>query len=214
MKVFKDTGNMVQSAHFGWQKNKDLALYGLREGYKNSADELVEILLDNQNDIKKLDTYIFPVLFSYRHSIEISLKHIYLRAYGKIPIGGHNLLELWDIIKKEIIDKLINSYDFIEQVKEHKNDFIKYSLDAISFTKFRLLIKELQEANQNNDEVNPKIKQVDQNAEVWRYLMSADSELFFKFSHSIDYVNLKESINYIYEVLDFIYHIVDKYLSS
>lgn len=42
MKVFKETGYMEQSAHFGWQ-NKDLALYGLREGYKNSADTLVEL---------------------------------------------------------------------------------------------------------------------------------------------------------------------------
>ena len=37
---------MEQSAHFGWQ-DKDQALYGLREGYKNSADELVGIALDN-----------------------------------------------------------------------------------------------------------------------------------------------------------------------
>ena len=37
MKIFVDTGEMDQSAHFGWQ-NKDEALYGLREGYKNSAD--------------------------------------------------------------------------------------------------------------------------------------------------------------------------------
>ena len=63
---------MEQSAHFGWQ-DKDQALYGLREGYKNSADELVEIALDNGNNPKILDTFIFPILFSYRHSLEISL---------------------------------------------------------------------------------------------------------------------------------------------
>lgn len=178
MKVFEDTGNMEQSAHFGWQGNKDLSLYGLREGYKNSADELVEILLNNKYNVKKLDTYIFPILFSYRHSIEISLKHIYLRAYGKVPAGGHNLLTLWDTIKKEIIDELINSDDFIKQVKEYKNHVVEQPLNGISLTQFRSLIKELQESNQRNDEVNPQIKQVDQNAEVWRYLMSADGELF------------------------------------
>ena len=72
MKIFKDTGLMKQSVHFGWQ-DKYQALYGLREGYKNSADELVEIVLDNGNDPKILDTFIFPILFSYRHSLEISL---------------------------------------------------------------------------------------------------------------------------------------------
>lgn len=69
MKIFKDTGLMEQSAHFGWQ-SKDSALFGLREGYKNSADDLVEIAISDGNDIKTLDTYIFPILFSYRHSIE------------------------------------------------------------------------------------------------------------------------------------------------
>ncbi len=54
MKIFKDTGLMEQSAHFGWQ-DKDHALYGLRVGYKNSADELVGIALDNGNNPKILE---------------------------------------------------------------------------------------------------------------------------------------------------------------
>ena len=79
MKIFVDTGEMDQSAHFGWQ-NKDEALYGLREGYKNSADELVEIAVNSGGNPKILDTFIFPILFSYRHCLEISLKHPYLRV--------------------------------------------------------------------------------------------------------------------------------------
>ena len=73
MKVFKESGYMEQSAHFGWQ-DKDEALFGLREGYKESADRLLEIALENGNNIKILDTFIFPIMFLYRHSIEISLK--------------------------------------------------------------------------------------------------------------------------------------------
>lgn len=53
MKIFVDTGEMDQSAHFGWQ-NKDEALYGLREGYKNSADELVEIAVNSGGNPKIL----------------------------------------------------------------------------------------------------------------------------------------------------------------
>ncbi len=213
MKVFEETGIMSQSAHFSWQ-NKDQALYGLLEGHKNSADELVEIVLNSGENIKKLDAYIFPIIFSYRHSIEISLKHIYLRVYGQLPSGGHNLLTLWDTINKEIVEKLISSNDFIEQVKQYKKHFFEYSLNGISLDKIRLLIKELQEANQRVEEVKTTRKQIDQNAEVWRYLISTDGELFFKCSHSIDYVSLKESIDYLYEVLGFIYFIVDEYLSG
>ena len=202
MKIFAYTGVMEQSAHFGWQ-NKDEALYGIREGYKNSADELVEIVINKGSNIKKLDTYIFPIMFSYRHAVEISLKHIYLRAYGKIPSGGHSLLDLWDNVKREVIDDMINSEEFLEQVKEYKSNFMKYSLEGISIDKIRLLMKELQEVNQIDDEINPQNKQADQNAEVWRYLISTDEQLYFKFSHSVDYIVLKEGMNYIYEVLDF-----------
>lgn len=55
---------------------------------------------------------------------------------------------------------------------------------------------------------------MDQNAEVWRYLISTDENLFFIQGHSIDYLVLKDSIGQIYEVLDYIYYIVDEYLSS
>lgn len=48
-------------------------MYGLREGYKNSADELVEIAVNPGGNNKILDAYIFPILISYRHCIEISL---------------------------------------------------------------------------------------------------------------------------------------------
>ncbi len=151
----------------------------MQEGYKNSADDLVAIALSNGNDIKTLDTYIFPILFSYRHALELSLKHIYLRARGCMPKGGHDLLALWGIVKKEIIDGMINSNEFIEQVKAYKEDFVKYSLHGISVDKVRLLLKELQEANQKTLEIDTSRKQIDQNAEVWRYLISTDDELFF-----------------------------------
>lgn len=204
---------MERSAHFGWQ-DKDQALYGLREGYKNSADELVEIALDNGNNPKILDTFIFPILFSYRHSLEISLKHIYMRARGTMLKGGHSLLDLWDSVKKEIIDDMICSEDFINQVKMYKEDFFKYSLNGINLQEIRKMLQELQEANQKRDEIKNNVRQVDQNAEVWRYLIRMDDSLYFTCGHSIDYTILKDGINHIYEVLDFVYHIVDEYLSS
>lgn len=213
MKIFLESEKMEQSAHFGWQ-NKDLALYGLREGYKNSADDLVEIAIENGTP-KTLDTYIFPILFSYRHCLEISLKHIYLRCFGKLPKGGHNLLTLWDEVKREVIDDFINNKSAVENVKSYKENFVSYSLEGISLSKVRLLLKEFQEANQRDFErINPSEKQTDQNAEVWRYLISTDNDLYFTSSHSIDYLALKESISFLYEVFDFIYHIIDEYLSS
>lgn len=63
-------------------------------------------------------------------------------------------------------------------------------------------------------EIDISNKEIDQHAEVWRHMISMDNQLYFRCSHSIDYLVLKESLNYIYDVLDFIYYIVDEYLSS
>ncbi|MBG0764292.1 MAG: hypothetical protein H0S78_05285 [Tissierellales bacterium] len=204
---------MEQSAYFGWQ-SKDLAPYGLREGYKNSADDLIKLAIENGTP-KTLDTYIFPILFSYRHSLEISLKHIHLRCFGRLPKGGHNLLALWDEVKKEVIDGFIKNEFPIKDVKKYKENFVLYSLEGISLSKVRLLLKEIQEADQREFErKNPSEKQTDQNADVWRYLISTDNDLYFTNGHSIDYPSLKEGVSYLYEVLDFLYHITDEYLTS
>ena len=221
-KIFVTTDNMGHAAYFGWQ-NKRQALYGLREGYKNSADNLVDLVINGDCDSKMLDTYIFPIMFLSRHSLEISLKHIYQRCYGKLPEGGHDLLTLWFTVKRDVIDKFIISEEFVESVKARKENFISYSLDGVSLSKIQLLFQELQEANQTPTESNPQTKQVDQKAEVWRYLMAKEDKaieeekkerLFFTSDHFIDYIELKKTIDDIYNALDFIYDIVDDYFSS
>ena len=213
---------MGHAAYFGWQ-DKGQALYGLREGYKNSADDLVSLVINSNCDSKMLDTYIFPIMFLYRHSLEISLKHIYQRCYGELPEGGNDLLTLWFTVKRDVIDKFIISEEFVESVKARKENFTRYSLDGISLSKIQLLFKELQEANQTPAESNPQAKQVDQKAEVWRYLMTKEDkaieeekkeQLFFTSDHFIDYIELRNTIDHIYNVLDFIYDIVDDYFSS
>ena len=208
MKIFKDTGVIQQSAYFGWQ-DKDKALYGLREGYKNSANDLVNIVLENGNNNKILGTYIFPILFSYRHSIELSLKHIYMRAKGKLPKGSHDLIALWGNVKKEVIDELSNLDELDEKIVVYKR-----RMSDVPFSKIANLLKELQKKKQKGVEVNPSRKQVDQQAAVWRYLMTTDSELFFSCSHSIDYTAVKEAFNFLYDVLDYIYIMTDECLSS
>ncbi|MEW6698676.1 MAG: hypothetical protein ACOY35_00010 [Bacillota bacterium] len=66
-KIFIGGENEYSRAYYGWQDG-DLALFGLKEGYKNSADDLINVALVKgaKGDIKTLDTYIFPILFCYR----------------------------------------------------------------------------------------------------------------------------------------------------
>ena len=128
-KIFLEGEDPNARAYYGWQDG-GLALFGLKEGYKNSADNLVDIALNegSKGDIKTLDTYIFPIIFCYRHSLEISLKQIYFRFYCDLPNGKHDLIMLFDNIKEKVID-VFNSSNFIENVKEYKKKFIKYSTD-------------------------------------------------------------------------------------
>ncbi len=199
-KVIIEGKKLHERAYLGWQR-KDMSLYGVRQGYLDSANDLVEIAMreGSKGDIATLDMYIFPIFFLYRHSIEISIKNIYHRFYGKIPKGGHNLLVLWDKISKEVIAYL-DDPEFIENVKSYKDKFIKFSLDGINFDELRAMLKE--------------INGIDEQSDVFRYLLDKNGELYFKDWEYIDYPNLKESMNYLYEVLDFIHTIVDEYLSS
>ena len=65
-------------------------------GFKRS----VEILLENVKSTYEVNTVIFPILFLYRHYVELSLKEVigygrYLDGNSKTPTGGHNLEILW-----------------------------------------------------------------------------------------------------------------------
>lgn len=199
-KIFIEGSDYFARAYLGWQDNYT-ALWGLKEGYKKSADELVNIALEKgaKGDISILDTYIFPILYLYRHSLEISLKSIYFRFYGKLPEGQHDLLILWDNVKEKVID-VFNSQEFILQVKEYKKQFIKLSTDDIDFHEIRRLLCELQG--------------VDNKADVWRYLMNKKGALYFTESEFVDYKNIKLIIGDLFDKFDFFYYIISEYLSG
>ncbi|WP_083258704.1 hypothetical protein [Cellulosilyticum sp. I15G10I2] len=54
----------------------------------------------------------------------------------------------------------------------------------------------------------------DNKADVFRYLLDKEGELYFTDSKYIDYPNLKESMECIYDVLEYLYMVTDEYLSN
>lgn len=181
--IFRDENKYLGSAYIGWQDQGD-AFEGIQKGYKNSADDLVNLVLEKgeQGRIEVLDTYIFPIVHSYRHSIEISLKKIYYRAYGKNTQFSHSIKNLWEkfLKNKLLLDLKIN------------------------------LKKEL---IQEIDKLIGDLEGVDRRGDVWRYLIDKNGEEYFKTQQKIDYINLKENVNKLYEDLDYIYYLVDRKLS-
>ncbi len=194
-------GKLIQErACLGWQ-DYNSSLYGLKTGYLNAANELVESALQkgSKGNIKVLDTYVFPVLFLYRHSIEISIKAIYFRCFNEIANGQHDLIILWDKLRQDVIEKIEDPI-FIEKVKEYKENIHKYSFSDIDLKEIRNMIIE--------------INKTDKKSDAFRYLMNKNKELYFTTRKFIDYPNLKKNFNYLFEIMDYIYFVVDEYLSS
>lgn len=87
----------------------ELALFYLIEGYREASFVLIEELLNNHNqDWLKIDSFIYPVIFNFRHYLEIIIKDT-LRYYRLInnevlndQIGfknTHSLKTLWSELK-------------------------------------------------------------------------------------------------------------------
>lgn len=199
--LFLTSTNSDDCATFGWQ-SPDQALWGVKEGFKNSAVDLVKkaVREGRNNNIRVLDTYIFPIMYLYRQSLEVSLKNIYLRCFGKIPGGGHNLSIIWQKVYQEIIKDHIQNEEFLERVKKHKQNFHKFSMDGIDFQKITTVFNEIQ--------------QFDSKADVFRYMVDKDGKTYFNQNQYINYKNLKGVMNEIYEILDYIQQVIDEYMSS
>jgi len=198
-KIFVEGENQNERAYIGWQ-DEGLSLQGVKMGYKNSANVLVDKAIEQGNGgrIDILDTYIFPIIFLYRHSIEISLKHIYFRVCGKLPGGGHDLLTIWDKIDKDIFNYFSDINNIEEINKQYETNKQPFFISSVEKNEIKKLLKELQAD--------------DTHCEIWRYLINKKGRLYFSEWDFIDYRNLKNTLNWLYEELEGIYYYLDDML--
>lgn len=89
-----------------WQRNASIARHGherlvlMMSGYKTAADLMVEHAARSSYD---RDVLVFPIVFNYRHFIELSLKYL-IATYGRtVNIEPnwqtHDLAKLWLTLK-------------------------------------------------------------------------------------------------------------------
>ena len=93
-KPFTKSANRHRNATIDEYRHYRLEL--MIEGYKKAADLLVERAKQVRQD---QDVLIFPIIFNYRHFIELSLKYL-IATYGKlvnteVNWKTHNLSEHW-----------------------------------------------------------------------------------------------------------------------
>ena len=216
MKIFNDTqGNVdayYETAYYGWQ-NPRQALIGLCDGYKEAADQLVDYVLAAHNNIKIRDQFIFPIIFNYRHSIEILLKLIYMRGENKLCSGGHNLLSIWSAVNQDIINGILCNEEFINHMRTENPKLTPPDVKKLELNKIKEMLRELQKSTRNKKEIK-EYSSNDEKADVWRYLISKEGILYFSEEHGIYYPSLKEGIEELFSRLKYLYDVVDQFLSA
>ena len=89
-----------------WQNNACLGFYGenmdcYARGYKKAADTLAEEVIRTSSN---QDILVYPILFLYRHYLELRLKEIVMNGRRLLGNGhgfptNHQLGSLWSIVK-------------------------------------------------------------------------------------------------------------------
>jgi len=140
-KVFIPTGDYYEIAYLGWGDVRT-HFAGYIMGYKKAADVLVTYALKS-NDIKILDTFVFPICFNYRQYLELIMKDMYMKYSGdpkevqetKIKKMNHSLLKAWNVIKP-ILERYCDSEEEakdMQAVEEYIKDFHNTDNDAEKF---------------------------------------------------------------------------------
>lgn len=93
-------------SHFGWEGVDAFAFYRMSDAYWDAAKVLLDKMESNPNKIEITDGLIYPLFFSYRHSVETYLKAL-LFGHGtqnekerkEYIDKGHSLEGLWEILE-------------------------------------------------------------------------------------------------------------------
>ncbi len=185
IELFKCNGNIDKNAYPNWRRTSypNMNFYKYAEMFKSSGDKLIDSIRDNKH--KAADEIINPTLYLYRHSIELFLKAILVTdylledyKYHKIQdkLQGHSLESLWSKT-----DHVIRKY-YKSDVKEDKKPL----------TDARKAVNEL--------------AGIDTDSTTFRYPYDRELKKQVvadgKSSYAIDYINLKNEFNNLYEFLE------------
>lgn len=173
------------------------------EGYREATRELLINLLKDENiDWLKIDSKIYPIIFLFRHYIEVILKNT-VRYYNILSdksfsdevgyVRKHSLLYFWNELKPFLVNNLEN-YD--ESLKQ----------DCLN-------------TNQAVESIISEIDALDENSFGFRYAFKGANKInepvvYSMPSFTIDLHNLKDVIikmmNYFEGINDEVIHFLDE----
>ena len=93
-------------SHFSWEGEGAFAFYRMSDAYWDAAKVLLDKMKSDPNNIVITDGLIYPLFFSYRHSVETYLKALLFnhgtqneKERKKYIDKGHSLKGLWEILE-------------------------------------------------------------------------------------------------------------------
>lgn len=159
----------------------------LGEGYIKSSIELIAHVIEN-NDDKRADIFIFPILHNFNHGIELYLKGLVwtlnlLLKNNRGREGKHDIRQLYEILGAKI--------------KNYKNgENTKYF--NLSFAPLKFYIDELYSqtnGSQGNDQMDFSRYPIDKKESEHFYIVTGKNI-------EIDLIILLERFKEIYQILD------------
>lgn len=180
-RLFQETSNYYEFAHFGWGLKS--SFYGYIRGYKEVSDKAVEFAVQSK-DIAVLDTHVFPIIFNYRQFLELSLKSLYLdysshsikEKIATLHSAGHDLMKMWQKLEPILLNLYAGNEnkEMVNTVKSYIKQF--HDTDRSSFNFRYPITKEMVpvfKTEKRYDLVNLKTRM----QELSNYFDGADGQL-------------------------------------
>lgn len=163
-KLFTDDGGLYNSC-INWLISEDR-----QRLYARSFEDASLFLLDHVTSSRsELDTFIYPIIFCFRHSLELSLKGIIQAGINNIDSwnlkevpNGHDLLFLWSKAKHVLIECFPNEDKAV----------LAYVEDCIK-----------------------ELSTIDRNSEAFRYPISTKGEHHLSNIRYINTLNLRKTLS-------------------
>ena len=132
-------------SYFGWELDNVHAFYNYMTGYKMSADATYEAfknaVLSRDNEVT--DTICYPLIFMYRHMIELMLKYSYIELKRSHTLDeikcflnkGHNLETLWEEVKPDFerLSARIGVEIDVTAIEHYIMEFVKIDKNSMAF---------------------------------------------------------------------------------
>lgn len=145
-KIFDfDNNDTRLCSYFGWEFNNSHAFYNYVVGYKKAADATYEAFEKAviSSDIETTDTICYPLVFLYRHIMELLLKFSYIRIktirtsedIKSFLNKNHDLQKLWDSVKIDFgrLSKRLGDDFNSEAIEHYISEFIKYDQKSMAY---------------------------------------------------------------------------------